>query len=455
MKAIYSLSTLLSMLGFLLVVQGTSVSAQNPFIRYQFTADPSARVFNNKVYVFPSHDIQAPKGKGLRKDWFCMEDYHVFSSEDLTKWTDHGMIVSQYDAPWIDSTSYSMWAPDCIERNGKYFFYFPANTNEVDANGRKGFGIGVAVADKPEGPYTPQKDNIQGIKGIDPNVLIDKDGQAYIYWSQGHIFVAKLKENMLELDSEPMIIPNLPEKGLKEGPWVFERNGIYYLTFPHVENKIERLEYAIGNSPIGPFKMTGVIMDESPAGCWTNHHSIIEYNKQWYLFYHHNDLSPNFDKNRSVRIDSLFFNADCTIQKVQPTLRGVGLSSALSNIEIDRFTALSIEGVKTEFLDTTNLFNGWKTIFESKGAWIQYNAIDFGDKKMKRVLVKARSEKGSALQIRLNKADGPILGEIKISSSSAWTTFEAKASYPLKGVHNLVVVSNGGNMAEVDWVRFE
>ncbi len=455
MKAIYSLSTLLSMLGFLLVVQGTSVSAQNPFIRYQFTADPSARVFNNKVYVFPSHDIQAPKGKGLRKDWFCMEDYHVFSSEDLTKWTDHGMIVSQYDAPWIDSTSYSMWAPDCIERNGKYFFYFPANTNEVDANGRKGFGIGVAVADKPEGPYTPQKDNIQGIKGIDPNVLIDKDGQAYIYWSQGHIFVAKLKENMLELDSEPMIIPNLPEKGLKEGPWVFERNGIYYLTFPHVENKIERLEYAIGNSPMGPFKMTGVIMDESPAGCWTNHHSIIEYNKQWYLFYHHNDLSPNFDKNRSVRIDSLFFNADCTIQKVQPTLRGVGLSSALSNIEIDRFTALSSKGVKTEFLDTTNLFNGWKTIFESKGAWIQYNAIDFGDKKMKRVLVKARSEKGSALQIRLNKADGPILGEIKISSSSAWTTFEAKASYPLKGVHNLVVVSNGGNMAEVDWVRFE
>lgn len=455
MKAIYSLSTLLSMLGILLFVQGTSVSAQNPFIRDQFTVDPSARVFNNKVYVFPSHDIQAPKGKGLRKDWFCMEDYHVFSSENLIKWTDHGMIVSQYDAPWIDSTSYSMWAPDCIERNGKYFFYFPANTNEVDANGRKGFGIGVAVADKPEGPYTPQKDNIQGIKGIDPNVLIDKDGQAYIYWSQGHIFVAKLKENMLELDSEPMIIQNLPENGLKEGPWVFERNGIYYLTFPHVENKIERLEYAIGNSPIGPFKMTGVIMDESPAGCWTNHHSIIEYNKQWYLFYHHNDLSPNFDKNRSVRIDSLFFNADCTIQKVQPTLRGVGLSSALSNIEIDRYTALSIEGVKTEFLDTTNLFNGWKTIFESKGAWIQYNAIDFGDKKMKRVLVKARSEKGSALQIRLNKADGPILGEIKISSSSAWTTFEAKTSYPPKGVHNLVVVSNGGNMAEVDWVRFE
>ncbi len=285
--------------------------------------------------------------------------------------------------------------------------------------------------------------------------MIDKDGQAYIYWSQGHIFVAKLKENMLELDSEPMIIPNLPEKGLKEGPWVFERNGIYYLTFPHVENKTERLEYAIGDNPMGPFKMAGVIMDESPTGCWTNHHSIIEYNKQWYLFYHHNDLSPDFDKNRSVRIDSLFFNADGTIRKVEPTLRGVGLTSAQSNIEIDRYSALSSKGVKIEFLDTTNPFNGWKTIFESKGAWIQYNAVDFGDKIVKKVLVKARSEKGGAVQIRLNKVDGPILGEIKISDSTVWSTFEAKVSNLPKGVENLVVVSNDTNLVEVDWVRFE
>lgn len=450
-----TLITTLSVLVTLLFIQSTGVSAQNPFIRDQFTADPSARVFNNKVYVFPSHDIQAPDGKGLRENWFCMEDYHVFSSENLTDWTDHGMIVSQYDAPWVDSTSYSMWAPDCIERNGKYFFYFPSNTNVIDANGRKGFGIGVAIADKPEGPYTPQKDNIEGIKGIDPNILIDNDGQAYIYWSQGHIFVAKLKENMVELDSEPMIIPNLPEKGLKEGPWVFERNGIYYLTFPHVENKTERLEYAIGDNPMGPFKMTGVIMDESPTGCWTNHHSIVAYNKQWYLFYHHNDLSPDFDKNRSVRIDSLFFNADGTIQKVEPTLRGVGLTSAQSKIEIDRFTALSSKGVKIEFLDTTNPFNGWKTIFENNGAWIQYNAVDFGDKKMKKVAVKARSEKGGAVQIRLNKVDGPILGEIKISDSTVWSTFEAKVSNLPKGVENLVVVSNDANLVEVDWVRFE
>ena len=94
-----------------------SLSAQNPIVRNQFSADPTARVFNGKVYVFPSHDIPTPEGKGLRKDWFCMADYHVFSSENLTDWTDHGMIVSQNKVAWVDSTTYSMWAPDCIERN--------------------------------------------------------------------------------------------------------------------------------------------------------------------------------------------------------------------------------------------------------------------------------------------------------------------------------------------------
>src|SRR5690606_17939526 len=130
----------------------------------------------------------------------------------------------------------------------------------------RGYGIGVAIADKPEGPYSVEPEPIENVRGIDPNIFIDEDGQAYLYWSQGHIFGAKLKENMLELASEPKILGDLHalDKGLKEGPFVFERNGIYYMTYPHVENKTERLEYAIGDNPLGPFKFTGVIMDESP-----------------------------------------------------------------------------------------------------------------------------------------------------------------------------------------------
>ena len=319
-----------------------SISAQNPIVRNQFSADPTARVFNGKVYVFPSHDIPTPLEKPGRKDWFCMADYHVFSSENLTDWTDHGMIVSQNKVAWVDSTSYSMWAPDCIEHNGKYYFYFPANKNAADANGRKGFGIGVAIADKPEGPYIPLPEPIKGVNGIDPNVFIDKDGQAYLYYAMGNIMVAKLKDNMTELASEPLIIAHLPQKGLKEGPFLFERKGIYYLTIPHVENKIERLEYAIGDNPMGPFKMAGVVMDESPMNCWTNHQSFVEYKGQWYLFYHQDAYSPKFDKNRSICADSLSFNADGTIRRVTPTLRGVGLTSATNKIEIDRYSRLEL-----------------------------------------------------------------------------------------------------------------
>lgn len=432
----------------------TSLSAQNPIVRNQFSADPTARVFNGKVYVFPSHDIPTPEGKGLRKDWFCMADYHVFSSENLTDWTDHGMIVSQNKVAWVDSASYSMWAPDCIERNGKYYFYFPANKNVADANGRKGFGVGVAIADKPEGPYTPLSEPIKGVNGIDPNVFIDKDGQAYLYWAMGNIMVAKLKDNMTELASEPQIIANLPQKGLKEGPFLFERNGIYYLTIPHVENKIERLEYAIGDSPMGPFKMAGVVMDESPVNCWTNHQSFVEYKGQWYLFYHHNDYSPKFDKNRSIRVDSLSFNTDGTIRKVTPTLRGVGVSLATHKIEIDRYSSKSETGSSIALLDSVNTFNGWKTILNDKNAWVQYNAVDFGKQKLRTIQVRALSEKGATLEIRLDKTDGPVVAKIKVPKSADWNAVEAKVSKFQAGIHNLIVVLKDSPI-EIDWVQFQ
>lgn len=151
----------------------------------------------------------------------------------------------------------------------------------------------------------PQMRPIEGVEGIDPCVLTDKDGQSYIYWAGGSMMMAKLKDNMMELASEPVPVPGLPD-GFKEGPFVFEREGKYYFTFPWVRDKTETLAYGMGDSPMGPFEFKGIIMDESPVDCWTNHHSIVEYRDQWYLFYHHNDYSPHFDKNRSVRVDSLF-----------------------------------------------------------------------------------------------------------------------------------------------------
>ena len=127
------------------------LQAQNPVIRDQFSADPTARVFDGKVYIYPSHDIPSPVDR--LKEWFCMADYHVFSSTNLTDWTDHGVILTQNEVSWVQPDSYSMWAPDCVCKDGKYYLYFPSTPK---GEGRRGFNIGVSVADHPEGPFTPE-----------------------------------------------------------------------------------------------------------------------------------------------------------------------------------------------------------------------------------------------------------------------------------------------------------
>ena len=136
------------------------VMAQNPIIRDQYSADPTARVFNGRMYVYPSHDIVSPVEP--EKKWFSMEDYHVFSSENLTDWTDHGVIVTQNKVPWVRRDSYAMWAPDCVEKDGRYYFYFPAAPSDTL---RRGFAVGVAVAENPEGPFIPMMRPIEGING--------------------------------------------------------------------------------------------------------------------------------------------------------------------------------------------------------------------------------------------------------------------------------------------------
>jgi len=434
----------------------TTAFATNPLIMDQFTADPTARAFEGKIYVYPSHDIKAPPEYKGKPNWFVMEDYHVFSSDNLTDWKDHGMIVSQTTVEWADPSAYAMWAPDCVFKDGKYYFYFPAiakSDGKTEGRG-PGFKIGVAVADKPYGPFKPMSTPIEGVRGIDPNVLIDKDGTAYLYYSLGKIYVVKLKPNMTEIDGEPMVIDNLPTKGLLEGPFAFERNGTYYLTYPHVEDKRERLEYSTSNSPMGPFKQAGVILDESESGCWTVHHSILDWQGQSYLFYHDKDLSPPFDKNRSIRADKLFFNADGTIQKVTPTLRGIGLVNANSEIQIDRYSAKSAEGTAISFIDDANSFAGWKTTFSTAKSWVRFNEIDFGQGRQKSIEVRAKSLGQGVLEIHLDKQDGPLLGRVKIDKATDWKLLSGTAKEIPKGVHDIVVTQTGGTAVEVDWLRF-
>ena len=421
--------------------------ATNPLITDQFTADPSARVFGDRIYVYPSHDIPPVPGKS-RPDWFCMEDYHVFSSANLTDWQDHGVILTQTAVPWANPGAYAMWAPDCVFKNGKYYFYFPAAVKPM------GFRIGVAVADQPTGPFKPEATPIEGVQGIDPCVFIDEDGAAYLYYSRGKIMVAKLKENMLQLDGPPKVIDNLPTKGLLEGPFVFKRNGVYYLTYPHVENKIERLEYATSDSPLGPFQPAGVILDESTSGCWTVHQSIVEFQGQWYLFYHDKDLSPAFDKNRSIRADLLAFGEEGKIRKVVPTLRGVGLVPAQSRIELDRYSAISDYDTTVSFLDAANPRDGWQITLASSSAWVRFNGVDCGPGGQKELDLRATAATGGVIEIILDRPDGPAVGRLAVARGTEWRTIPFNVQALPAGVHDLLVFHADGGPVSVDWLRF-
>lgn len=446
----------LSMLAALTIV--VAATAQNPIIHDQYTADPTARVFNNKVYLFPSHDIPAPAGQ--RQDWFCMEDYHVFSSENLTDWTDHGVILSQKNVPWGKPDGYSMWAPDCVYKNGKYYFYYPNAPREG-----RGFAIGVAIANRPEGPYMPEKESIKGVGGIDPCVLIDDDGAAYLYWSGMGIRGGRLKENMTELANGSQVMEGLPE-GFKEGPFAFKRDGRYYLTFPWVrkDKGTETLAYAMSDSPLGPWQFKGIIMTEHDNSCWTNHHSLVEYKGQWYLFYHRNHYSPNMDKRRSACIEKVTFNADGTIQEVKQTLRGVGITHATDRIEIDRYSSIS-EGTTVAFNDTTATFNGWHATLEKKGSWLRYNDVDFAGISDSYIVVKAKANANTNFTIRDKSKKGKVIAKLDItvegetgtfrrSMKGQWMTLTVPVEYVPKGITNLCVVCEGPEVC-IDWLQFK
>ncbi|WP_243729523.1 family 43 glycosylhydrolase [Salegentibacter sp. 24] len=418
----------------------------------QFTADPTARVFNGKLYVYPSHDIVPPEGEG-RPEWFNMADYHVFSTENLTQWKDHGKILDQKDVPWADSEAYSMWAPDAVERNDKYYFYFPTRTKGA-GDGEGGFSIGVAVSNTPTGPFIPQRMPIEGVEGIDPNVLIDKTGQAYLYWSRGKIYGAKLKDNMLELASKPKVFTELPQKGHIEGPFVFERKGTYYMTYPHVANQTERLEYATGDNPLGPFIHKGVIMDESSSGTWTNHHSVVNYKDQWYLFYHDSELSPDFDKNRSIRADSLFFKENGNIKKVIPTHRGIGKSSAFKQIQFDRYSEKSEEGVHIEYLDQKDTFKGWKLVFTQPGAKVRYNRVEFGKESPKAVKLRVNVSGDENAVIEIFDSSLSSVAKLQLDSTDGWEEISVPVQHQFTGTKDLLIEVSGKGSIELDWIEF-
>ncbi|MBQ6578696.1 MAG: family 43 glycosylhydrolase [Bacteroidales bacterium] len=429
-----------------LTLGAMGLSAQNPVIRDQYTADPTARVFGGKVWLYASHDIISPVEPERR--WFCMADYHVFSSEDLMQWTDHGVILSQENVPWGNPKGYSMWAPDCVEKNGKYYFVFP----NAPAEGF-GFAIGVAVADSPQGPYKPREKAIPGVIGIDPCVLQASDGNTYIYWSGMGLQGAKINDDLTALEGAPVQLDKPLPEGFKEGPFIFEREGRFYLTYPWVQDKTETLAYAMSDNPLGPYEFKGIIMAQSPNECWTNHHSLVEYKGQWYLFYHHNDYSPSFDKNRSVRIDKVIFNEDGTIQPVTPTFRGVGITPARSLIQIDRYSAIFHLGTSLGFMNPEKPFEGWYIGLAQSGAWVRYDNVDFGETAPKNITFRYKAPKGCKVTVWLGEEEH--FGPYDLPASGEFVTAKIPAGKDVTGLQSLKLTLDSGEDVKFDWISFD
>ncbi|MBD1390995.1 carbohydrate-binding protein [Neiella sp. HB171785] len=421
-------------------------TADNPLVTHIYTADPTARVFGDTLYVFPSHDIVEHDGlRGLHG--FMMPDYHLFSSQDLMNFKDHGVILHQDQISWIEPNSFEMWAPDAVEKDGKYYFYFPAQDQ-----------IGVAIAEQPTGPYVPMQQPIAGTAGIDPNVLIDDDGTSYLFWARNHeIKAMRLKDNMMEGAEEPVIIGNLSKK-YKEGPFVFKRNGLYYLTYPVDEHGNEEIAYATSDKPLGPYTYRGVIMDMWPD-CWTNHHSIVQYQGQWYLFYHHHDLS--FDASlRSMAADKLFFNTDGSIQKVQPTRRGIGIRSAAEMIQVDRFDASS--GLQTP-IHREHEPAGMYVTGITDGSWLTYSGVDFEQRRYQSVSARINNNYHSGtINIRLDNAEGLLIGRIDVPANKGkpqWQTVRGKLLTAVTGQQNLHLsftsATDDQPLFDLNWIRFD
>lgn len=322
------------------------MSDPKPIVEHLFTADPSAHVFNGKIYVYPSHDRETDIEDNDNGDQYDMVDYHVFSMDSIGgPVTDHGVALKAEDAPWVGK---QMWAPDAAAKNGKYYLYYPARDKEGI------FRIGVAIGDKPEGPFKPDPEPIPGSYSIDPASFVDDDGQAYLYfggvwggqlqcWKTGK-FVREAYETMEASGDEPAMLPRAAklsddmrsfngdvkqlvindtdgkpihaskhDRRFFEAAWMHKYKGKYYLSYSTGDTHY--LVYAIGDSPMGPFTYSGRILE--PVKGWTTHHSIVEFQGKWYLFYHDVSISGK-NHLRCVKVRELVYDNDDKIKLAQP-----------------------------------------------------------------------------------------------------------------------------------------
>ena len=427
--------------------------ASNPVITTAYSADPSGHVFNGRMYIYASHDRNDARG-------FDMVDYHVYSSDDLQNWQDHGIALRLKDIPWAAS---NLWAPDCNYWKGKYYLYFPAR----DAAGHR--RIGVAVSKSPAGPFIAEKMPIADVEGIDPSIYIDTDGLPWLIWADNGPVIARLKSNMTELKGTARKIEGANE--FFEGPWVFRRNGTYYLTYAAYKpggvrrgGHGQHYDYAVSASITDPYSYKGTFADSGPGGD-NIHGSQVEWHGDWYCFYHDFSTSqgrPFQNFKRNVRLDRMAFAADGSIEPLQETESGPPQLKPLdpyTRVEAEDLNATDVpEGPHAIPVDG----NAGGVVYLGPvmdGDWVRYAGAEFRSGPSAFTARVASATGGGVIDLYLDRPDATNIAHCEVHYTGGWSEWQTVSCpvAPISGIHDLILVFTGESqhsLFNIDWFQF-
>ena len=456
MKKIISVASAALMTAFSTAVYlpktSTVTNADNPAIQTIYSTDPAPMVYNDTVYLYTGRDKD-------NSDFYYMPDWHCYSSTDMQNWTDHGMILSWDSFSWGKEDS--AWAAQCIERNGKFYYYVTLENNT--GGGR---AIGVAVADSPTGPFKDAlgKPLIEpNWEYIDPTVFIDDDGQAYLMFGNPTCYYVKLNEDMIsysgsvqKFDMNPQSFGPSDDKASSygEGPWLYKRGDLYYMLYAafYGSDGGESLGYSTAPSPTGPWTYQGQVM--KTHNCYTNHPGVIDYKGKSYLFYHDASLEGGGSFNRSVCVDEFTYGADGSIPTITPTKTGPQQIEALNPfLTTEAETICFSKGIKTETCSN----GGLNVANIEKGDYIKVKGVDFGAGADTFTASVASDTEGGVIEIHVDSTTGPIIGVCEVGNTGGWQTWEeVSCDVVVEGEHDLYFVFSGGDgyLLNVDWWEF-
>jgi hypothetical protein len=401
--------------------------AENPIVQTNFTADPAPMVYRGTVYLYTSHDEDDATH-------FNMLDWKLYTSTDMVNWTDRGTVASLATFPWAVQTN-NAWAPQAIERNGKFYLYVPISVPDQPDR-----VIAVAVADSPSGPF---KDALGGalipkaVGNIDPTVFIDDDGQAYLYWGNPNLRYVKLNRDMISYSGDIVNVDSKPQN-YQEGPWFYKRNGKYYMAYAS-HCCPEGIGYAMSNNPTGPWEYKGMIM-EPDARSSGNHPGIIDYQGNSYVFgfnYALNfALTNTHRERRSVCVAKFAYNPDGTISTILWwSHEGVQQFGTLNPFRRTEAATIAWEsgtrtgawtpGVKTAKDNKAGVYVTRIT----NGSYIKVRGVDFGDHAASRFSASVASgSSGGIIELHLDSVDGPAIGSLPISNTGGWNKWQTKTT---------------------------